>query len=420
MSFNKMNSVLADHARQIYTHAISKSLPDNAVKSSLLELIQPKGKLICIAIGKAAWQMANAALTVEHLTIHSGAVITKYEHSKGNIPNFEIFEAGHPIPDENGLSATRKVLEMTNDLTKDDVILFLISGGGSALFEDVDCKLDELQELTSSLLASGASIEEMNCIRKHLSNVKGGRFAEHCYPARVFAVALSDVLGNRLDTIASGPACADSSTSEQALAILNKYSISVCDDIVQALNRETPKVVANSEHVICGSVSALCNHAKEKAEELGYCAKIVSDNVTCQAKDMGKTLADVVIEHKNTSKPLAIIYGGETVVKLNGNGKGGRNQELALSAAKYINDIDNAVIFSVGSDGTDGPTDAAGGIAFGTTWQDITDCGFVPQEMLNNNDSYNALNSVNSLIITGPTGTNVNDLYVALILPKGE
>ena len=138
MSFNKMNSVLADHARQIYTHAISKSLPDNAVKSSLLELIQPKGKLICIAIGKAAWQMANAALTVEHLTIHSGAVITKYEHSKGNIPNFEIFEAGHPIPDENGLSATRKVLEMTNDLTKDDVILFLISGGGSALFEDVD------------------------------------------------------------------------------------------------------------------------------------------------------------------------------------------------------------------------------------------------------------------------------------------
>ncbi|MBE5818729.1 MAG: glycerate kinase [Clostridiales bacterium] len=420
MSFNKLNSVLADHARQIYTHAITKSLPDNAVKNALCKLTQPKGKLICIAIGKAAWQMANAAVTVEHLTIHSGAVITKYGHSNGSIPNLDIFEAGHPVPDENGLSATRKVLEITKDLTEDDVVLFFISGGGSALFEDVCCSLSQLQDITSALLASGASIDEINCIRKHLSNVKGGRFAEHCKPAKVFAVALSDVLGDRLDTIASGPACADSSTSEQALAILNKYAISVCDDIVQALNRETPKLVTNSEHVICGSVSALCKHAKEKAEELGYVAKIVSDNVTCQAKDMGKTLADVVIEHKNTSKPLAIIYGGETVVKLNGNGKGGRNQELALWAAKYINGIDNVAVFSVGSDGTDGPTDAAGGIAFGTTWQSMINCGLDPQEMLNNNDSYNALKQVGSLIITGPTGTNVNDLYVALILPKGE
>ena len=175
MSFDSLNSVLCSHAKQIYTHAITASLPDNAVKSALCSLQQPKGKLICIAIGKAAWQMAKAASELNNLRIDNGAVITKYEHSRGNIPNFEIYEAGHPIPDQNSLNATRKALKMTQDLSPDDVVLLLISGGGSALFEDVDCTLNDLQSLTSALLASGASIDEINCIRKHLSNVKGGR-----------------------------------------------------------------------------------------------------------------------------------------------------------------------------------------------------------------------------------------------------
>lgn len=363
--------------------------------------------------------MAKAASELNNLRIDNGAVITKYEHSRGDIPNFEIYEAGHPVPDQNSLDSTRKALKMTQFLTPDDVVLLLISGGGSALFEDVDCTLNELQSLTSALLASGASIDEINCIRKHLSNVKGGRFAEHCLPARVFAVALSDVLGNKLDTIASGPACADNSTCEQVKEILNKYNISVSSEISSLLSRETPKLVTNSSHIISGSVTQLCKQAKGKCIELGYSAEIISDDACCEAVEMGKLLASAVIEHQNTTKPVAIIYGGETVVKLKGNGKGGRNQEIALSAAKYINGVQNAIVFAVGSDGTDGPTDAAGGIVSGKTWQSIIDSGLDPNKLLDNNDSYNALRSVDSLIFTGPTGTNVNDLYVALILPKG-
>lgn len=410
--------MLSDDAVKIYTSAINACLPDYAVKKALKSLNLPKERLILVSIGKAAWQMANSAYAELETKIDSGIVITKYGHSKGNISDFEIYEAGHPVPDQNGIDATNRALEITENLSCDDLVLFLVSGGGSALFESVDCTLDELRDLTSKLLACGASINEINCIRKHLSNVKGGRFAGHCMPANVFAIVLSDVLGNSLDTIASGPACADSTTVTDVKNILCKYNIEISDKIKELLIKETPKFIDNAKHIVGGSVGELCDYAADEAKKLGYEPIILSDAVRCEAREAGSFLASVVRTHRNTSKKLAFICGGETIVHVNGNGMGGRNQEFALSAARDISGIDNAAIFAVGSDGTDGPTDAAGGYVDGKTWQKINSGGYCAEMLLDNNDSYNALKVSDGLIFTGPTGTNVNDLYVALILPK--
>lgn len=412
--------MLADDAVKIYTSAINACLPDSAVKKALKLFNFPKGRLILVSIGKAAWQMANSAYDELKTKIDIGVVITKYGHSKGNISNFEIYEAGHPVPDQNGIDATNRVLEITENLSCDDLVLFLVSGGGSALFESVDCTLDELKYVTSQLLACGASINEINCIRKHISNVKGGRFAQHCFPANVFAVVLSDVLGDRLDTIASGPACADGTTVDDVKNIISRYTIEINDKIREMLFKETPKVIENARHIVGGSVRELCNHAVDTAKKLGYEPILLSDSVCCEAREAGSLLASIVKTHCNENIKKAFICGGESVVHLRGKGVGGRNQELALCAAKGINGVDNAAIFAIGSDGTDGPTDAAGGYVDGKTWQKINDEGVDAEFSLDDNDSYNALKAGGGLIFTGPTGTNVNDLYVALILPKGE
>jgi len=410
--------MLKEHAKMIYEGAIKDSLPDSAVENALKSLPEYSGRLILVAIGKAGYQMARAAYATLGDKINSGIVITKYGHSSKDFGSIRCFEASHPVPDENAVLATRRALKLTEDLSENDLVLFLISGGGSALFEDVDCTLSELQELTGKLLACGAHIEEINAVRKHISNVKGGRFAQHCAPAKIFGIALSDVLGNRLDTIASGPACADMSTSTQVQEIFEKYGIKPSEKISELVKRETPKSVTNATHLITGSASELCRSAKRIATELGYEAEICADDVTCQARELGQHLAELAIKHKDTKKPLAFIFGGETVVRLNGNGLGGRNQETVLSAAIHIKEMTNCVIASVGSDGTDGPTDAAGGICDCTTYAKIAKSGKSALEYLNNNDSYTALSYSNDLVITGPTGTNVNDLAFVLIQPK--
>jgi hydroxypyruvate reductase len=245
--------LLREDARFIYERAITASLPDNAVKSALKEFSVPVGRLLLVSIGKAAWQMANAAYAELGERIDSGIVITKYGHSMGAIGDLEIYEAAHPVPDENGLAATRRALELTQGLTEEDAVLFLVSGGGSALFEHVDFPLSDLSALTGSLLASGASIEEMNTVRKHLSSLKGGRFAEHIYPARVFAIVLSDIISSRLDMIASGPTVADTSTCEEALAIVQKYNLALTQKQKELLARETPKQIENAEHIVSGN-----------------------------------------------------------------------------------------------------------------------------------------------------------------------
>lgn len=412
------NNILADDAKKIYTCAINACLPDFAVKKALNSLELPKGRLILVAIGKAAWRMASSAYDELKTKINTGIIITKYGHSNGRISDFEIYEAGHPVPDQNGIDATNRVLELTENLSCDDLVLFLISGGGSALFESVGCTFEELKSITTQLLGCGASINEINCIRKHLSNVKGGRFALHCMPARVFAIVLSDVLGDSLDTIASGPACADNTTVDDVKNILCKYNIEISDTTKAMLFKETPKLTENATHIVSGSVKELCNRAAEAAKELGYEPVFLSDTICCEAREAGSFLASIVRTHCKENAKKAFICGGETVVHLKGNGMGGRNQELALCAAKEISGIDNAAIFAIGSDGTDGPTDAAGGYVDGETWQKIANCGIDAELFLENNDSYNALKRSNGLIFTGPTGTNVNDLYVALILPK--
>lgn len=410
--------MLRQDAKYIYENAIKDNLPDSAVKKAIETLPNYSGRLILVSIGKAGYQMAKTASECLKNRIDSGIVITKYGHRGEDLPNIEICEASHPVLDESTLIATKKALRLTENLTKDDLVLFLVSGGGSALFEDISCPLEKMQALTSDLLRCGASIEEINTVRKHISNVKGGKFAQHCFPATVYGVVLSDVIGNRLDMIASGPACSDLTTVKEATDILEKYGISVDGDVLDLIKRETPKNIENAIHLISGSVSELCISAKRYAEVLGYKAEILHDNEQGEAKDLGIILGNLAKKHANTDTPLAFIVGGETVVNVKGNGKGGRNQETALSASIVIRDMDNVLVFSVGSDGTDGPTDAAGGIVDGYTYELIAMHGVSPEAMLEDNNAYNALMLANGLIMTGPTGTNVNDVAVVLIQPR--
>jgi len=412
-----MDSTLRTHAEQIVKSAIGAVLPDEAVVRALEGKTFP-GRVILVAAGKAAWQMAKAAWDVVGNQITSGVVITKYDHVKGPIGDLLCLEAGHPVPDENSFSATEKALEMTADLTEKDTVLFLLSGGGSALFESPLISGEELQDITAQLLASGADIVEMNTIRKRLSRVKGGKFAQHCAPAQVYCVVLSDILGDPLDMIASGPACPDTSTAHQAVNIAEKYNLQLSEKAWDLLRQETPKELSNVQTRIDGSVRWLCKAAAEACEELGYKPIVLTDMLSCQAKEAGSFLASILKTHAGKGESVAFIAGGETVVKLIGKGKGGRNQELALAAAPHIAKVPGCAVFSVGSDGTDGPTDAAGGYVDWQTEETLKDLGISVHEVLENNDAYNALLRCDGLIVTGPTGTNVNDVAVCLYHTK--
>jgi len=294
-------------------------------------------------------------------------------------------------------------------------VLFLISGGGSALFEKPLIPNEMLENLTKELLASGANIVEMNTIRKRLSAVKGGKFAKLCEPARVFSVVLSDIIGDPLDMIASGPAYPDNSTSKQAREILKRYGITVSKEIDELLSIEPIHKLNNVTTEITGSVTQLCEAAKGKCEELGYEPIVLTSSLSCEAREAGSFLASIAQQYNQTEKSLAFIVGGETVVHLKGNGLGGRNQELALASAVGIANLKDAAVFSIGSDGTDGPTDAAGGYVDNNTQKVLLTKGISIFHTLEQNNAYYALKACDGLIITGPTGTNVNDLSVLLI-----
>lgn len=412
-----MNTVLHSHAQRIMQESIREVLPDSAVKKALAQYVPGKGKTILVAAGKAAWQMASAALQIlKH--VDCGIVITKYGHCKSELPGIVCAEAGHPVPDENGFAATQKALAMVSGLTAEDRVIFLLSGGGSALFEKPLISGSELQKLTGDLLSCGASITEINTIRKRLSGVKGGRFALACAPAKVFAVALSDVLGDRADVIASGPVSPDMTTCKEAEEIVRKYGLTVSAQVQALLQQETPKTLDNVEMKITGSVRLLCAAAQKACQSLGYETEVLTDGLCCEAREAGAWIASLVKQRLSGRKtPLALIAGGEAVVHLTGNGLGGRNQELALSATQKISGLPCAV-FSFGSDGTDGPTDAAGGYVDGDTADELRSCGVDMEAALKNNDSYHALKKIGGLLMTGPTGTNVNDVSIALICPK--
>ncbi|MCF0127225.1 MAG: glycerate kinase [Pseudobutyrivibrio sp.] len=406
---------LRSDADIIIKESIAAVLPDEAVKKALEGKDFSEGRVFLVAAGKAGWQMAKAASELLKDNLYKGVVVTKYDHVKGDILNTQCFEAGHPVPDENSFLATQKAIDLVSEVTANDTVIFLLSGGGSALFEKPLVSGEELADITKQLLSCGADIVEMNTVRKRLSAVKGGKFAKLCEPAKVFSIVLSDILGDPLDMIASGPAYPDSSSCDQALAIAEKYRLKLSDEALACLKKETPKELKNVETMITGSVSNLCQACADSCLKLGYEPVILTDMLTCEAKEAGAFLSAIAKTWAKSDKSMAFIAGGETVVHLKGNGKGGRNQEIALSAAEGIAGIPNVAVFSVGSDGTDGPCDAAGGFTDGSSKENLLKKGVLIYDVLNNNDAYNALKLTDGLIITGATGTNVNDVSVVLI-----
>ena len=398
----------------IIKKAIEASLPDTAVKERLAGMTFP-GRVFLISVGKAAWVMAEAALDALGNRVTQGLVVTKYGHSRGELPNTRIIEAGHPVPDENSVIGADAALELAAGLNDTDTVLFLLSGGGSALFEKPLVPLQELRKLTDELLRSGADIEEINTVRKRLSAVKGGRFAAACAPAKVISLILSDVLGSEPGSIASGPTSADRSLRGDALRVCGKYSLKLSREAMALMESGTLSELPNSEIHIIGSVELLCRAAEQSCRELGYETQVLTASETGEAREAGEKIAYLVRDNASSGRKLAFISGGETVVHVKGKGLGGRNQELVLASVPILAGIENAALFSIGSDGTDGPTDAAGAYADGETMKKLKAAGTDPFAALADNDSYHAFESIGALIKTGPTGTNVNDLTVGLI-----
>jgi glycerate 2-kinase len=389
--------------------------------------------LYVVGAGKAT---AKMALAVEQLLggrISGGSVIVKQGHTVA-LQTLQVVEAGHPIPDQAGVNATDAILELLRRTLETDLILCLISGGASALLTSpcAGLSLKDKQQTTQALLNCGAKIHEVNAIRKHISRVKGGRLAELAYPATVVSLMLSDVIGDAIDTIGSGPTAPDSSTFADCLSIIGRYGVS--EMIPGAVRRflekgaageaaETPKlgkpIFDKVQNLIVGNNQSALWAAKEKAEGLGYHALALSSAVEGEAKAVAVGHAaiakDVLAGRGRVHRPACIISGGETTVTIEGEGFGGRNQEFALAAAVEIDGIEGVVVLSGGTDGTDGMTDAAGAIVDGTTLARAREKGLDARDHLRRNDSYPLLSTVGDLLVTGPTLTNVMDLHLVLI-----
>jgi len=386
-----------------------------------------------IGAGKASAAMAQAVEEILGERIKAGEINVKYDHALPlNI--ITLNEAGHPVPDEAGLKGTQRITKLLERTGDKDLVLCLISGGGSALlpYPAEGITLDEKRQLTQILLESGAAIHEINVLRKHVSRVKGGRLARLAFPATLVTVILSDVIGDDLDSIASGPTVPDTSTYADCLRILHKYSVrdnipeAVLDHFekgAQGLIEETPKAddpaFVKTQNVIVASNSLAVQAAKSKADELGYNSLVLSSSIEGETRDIALVHAAIAKEILKTgepvSKPACVISGGETTVTIRGLGKGGRNQEFVLAAAIAIDGLENVVILSGGTDGTDGPTDAAGALADGRTVSRAASQGLDAQEYLRNNDSYSFFHPLGDLLKTGPTFTNVMDLRLVLV-----
>lgn len=310
-------------ARQVIDAALRAVLPDNAVQRALRGYTPPPGRLVLVALGKAAWQMAAAASACLGDAICDGIVITKYGHAQGPLPHLRIREAGHPMPDHNSFAATAEAIGLVRPLTAEDGVLLLISGGGSALFEKPLCTPEELTDMTAQLLRCGADIVEINTLRKRVSAVKGGRFAQLCAPARVFSIVLSDIVGDPLDMIASGPAYPDRSTAEQARAVVQKYGLRLSPAVLDLLGRPTPGRLDNVQTQITGSVRELCAAAARACADLGYEPRVLTASLGCEAREAGRFLASIAQYHAGTARPLAFLAGGETVVHVTGRGAAG-------------------------------------------------------------------------------------------------
>ena len=390
-------------------------------------------RIIVVGFGKASARMARALEGILGERISQGLVITAPGYG---VPTkrIEVVEASHPVPDERGLTAAARILDLVESAGVHDLVIVLISGGGSALltlpWEGIP--LEDLATLNRLLLRSGATIQEINAVRKHLSQVKGGRLAAAAYPARSLSLILSDVVGDPLDVIASGPTSPDPTTFADSVAVLKRHGIwdRVPETVRRHLERglagevpETPKpgnpLFEKVRNIIVGSGRHAAQAAMDRAQGLGYNAAILTTTLEGEAREVGKFLAalarELVRHGRPLPKPAALVLAGETTVTVRGRGLGGRNQEVALSAAIGISGLPDAVVASVGTDGVDGPTDAAGGMVDGESLERMATAGVDPKAALDDNDSHHALGASGDLIVTGPTGTNVADLLLVLV-----
>lgn len=427
--------------RKIFLKALESVGPSSLVKGYAEKIHSYySGKdlsgLVVIGFGKASFQMAKAVEDmIDNDLITGGIVVTKYGHALSQeseaLKKIKIYEAGHPVPDDNGITATEEIISLLKNTDKNTLVLCLVSGGGSALFVSPyeGMTLGEKQLITNLLLKSGADITELNTVRKHLSRVKGGRLAEIAYPSEIISLMISDVVGDALDVIASGPTAPDTSTFRDALGVIDKYGLrkKAPESVIDILERgrggsiqETPKqddrIFANVTNIIIGSNRKALEAARNEAYARRFETEIISSEITGEAKDVGKWLAGKAKEAKAQRHKGAkcFISGGETTVTVRGEGKGGRNTELALSFAMEIEGVEGITLLSAGTDGNDGPTDAAGAVVDGETIKKAKGIGLNPQEYLDNNDSYNFFKKINSLLITGPTGTNVMDIQIVV------
>jgi len=435
---------LRQHAREIWEAALHAANPStslhNAIQVSNGALtvagrrLPLDGRLIVVGAGKAAARMAQVVEEIAGKHISGGLVVTKYGHAL-NLDRIQLVEAGHPIPDEMGVGAVRQTKALLSDLKPNDIVLSLISGGGSALWPSPadGISLEEKQHVTQLLLRAGATIQELNGVRKHLSGIKGGQLARWASPARVISLIMSDVIGDPLDFIASGPTAPDTTSLNEALATIRKYGVQPAPAILQRLEAgtrgqipENPKpgdpIFEHVENRIIANNRLLVDAASKRAKELGFHTLILGTELEGEAKDVARFLTVIGREVARSGNPVqapaCILAAGETTVKVEGIGLGGRNQEMALAwaiAAASQSEPVNSCFASVATDGTDGPTDAAGGLVDPLTCSRAIQLGLNPRKFLQENDSYHFLKATGDLILTGPTQTNLMDIQILLV-----
>jgi len=437
-------SQLRQSAREIWEAALLAANPATSIHRAIQvsegvlsvanRLVPLDGKLIVVGAGKAGARMAQVVEEIAGKRITNGLVVTKYGHGLP-LKHIRLVEAGHPIPDEMGVSAVRDMREMLTGLSSDDVVLSLISGGGSALWPSPaeGITLEEKQQVTQLLLRAGATIQELNGVRKHLSGIKGGQLARWASPARVISLIMSDVIGDPLDYIASGPTAPDTTSFGDAMATIQKYGVQPSKAVQQrlqaGLHGEIPDnpgpgdpVFQHVDNLIIANNRLLVDAASMKARELGFHTMILGTEIEGEAKEAARLFAAIGSEVGRSGNPIpapaCILAAGETTVAVRGSGQGGRNQEMALAWAMSMasrRSLPPMCFASVATDGTDGPTDAAGGLVDPETCERAVAIGLNPAKFLQENDSYHFLTATGDLIVTGPTQTNLMDIQILLV-----
>lgn len=403
-----------DAAARILAHTFNAVEAGAAVQRYLRENPLPRNKRVfALGLGKAACAMTDALAELIHLS--DALIITKHASRLTSL-TATVIEGDHPIPGDSSLAAGRAALEFVSRVTHDDLLICLISGGGSSLMSKPVIPLAELQSLTSALLANGARVDEINTIRRHLDELKGGGLARAANDAQIISLILSDVVGDPLEAIASGPTAPDPSTIEDAVAILHKYKL---ENDIDKKFRETAKPEADvfrrvRNHIIAGNYTAL-KAAGTQAEQEGFSTKIITGTLQGEAREVGGQIAlELKQEVQIRRRPFCLLAGGETTVTLKGKGRGGRNQELVLGTVQVLRDLKDVMILSVATDGEDGPTDAAGAVASDHSAHKADSLGLSVADHLSGNDAYAFFDRLGDLIKTGPSRTNVNDLMICL------